>query len=199
MLEAAASAFAENGYQATTIEDVAAAAGFSKGAVYSNFAGKQQLFLALVRQRVQDRLAAVTEVADDAETADEEAERAGHALAELLRRDPGWHRLFLEFWAQAAADPELQPELAEHRREMRRLIASLIEQQAERHDLKLPVPSGQLAVIVLALSNGIAIEHLADPATVSPDLIATALRLMLGPTSPPATRRGRLSHPARRS
>ena len=86
----------------------------------------------------------------------------------------------------AVHDPHLQHELAEQRRPMRALIADMIEAQAAQLQLKLPAASDQLAVIVLALSNGIAIEHLADPDTVHPDLFATALRLLLrGQTSPP--------------
>ena len=179
--------FAEKGYDATTLEQVAAVAGFSKGAVYSNFDGKQQLFLALMRERIEERLEAVAHVTREGDTAADQAERAGHALAELLEHEPNWHRLFIEFWVRAVHDPHLQHELAEQRRPMRALIADMIEEQAAQLQLKLPATSDELAVIVLALSNGIAIEHLADPDTVHPDLFATALRLLLlpGQTSPP--------------
>ena len=180
--------FAEKGYDATTLEEVATVAGFSKGAVYSNFDGKQQLFLALVRERIQDRLEAVADATREGDTASDQAEQAGQALAELLEHEPNWHRLFIEFWVRAVHDAHLQHELAEQRRPMRALIAGMIEEQAAQLQLKLPAPSDELAVIVLALSNGIAIEHLADPDTVHPDLFTTALRLLL---------RGQASSPQR--
>ena len=171
--------FADKGYDATTLEEVAAVAGFSKGAVYSNFDGKQQLFLALLRERIEERLETVAHVTREGGTASDQAERAGHSLAELLEREPNWHRLFIEFWVRAVHDPHLQHELAEQRRPMRALIADMLEEQAAKLELELPAASDELAVIVLALSNGIAIEHLADPDTVRPDLFATALRLLL--------------------
>jgi AcrR family transcriptional regulator len=185
LIQAAAVVFAEKGYDATTLEQVAAVAGFSKGAVYSNFDGKQQLFLALLRERIEQRLEAVAHVTRAGDTAADRIERAGQALAELLERDPDWHRLFIEVWVRAVHDPHLQRELAEQRRTMRALIADTIDKQAAQLQLKLPATSDRLAVIVLALSNGIAIEHLADPDTVHPDLFTTALRLLLPGQRPP--------------
>ena len=121
----------------------------------------------------------MADVTREGDTASDQAERAGHSLAELLEREPNWHRLFIEFWVRAVHDPHLQHELAEQRRPMRALIADMLEEQAAKLELELPAASDELAVIVLALSNGIAIEHLADPDTVRPDLFATALRLLL--------------------
>ena len=123
LIQAAAVVFTDKGYDATTLEEVAAVAGFSKGAVYSNFDGKQQLFLALLRERIEERLEAVAHVTREGGTASDQAERAGHSLAELLEREPDWHRLFIEFWVRAVHDPQLQHELAEQRRPMRALIA----------------------------------------------------------------------------
>jgi AcrR family transcriptional regulator len=184
VLAAAAAVFAERGYEATTLEDVAAAAGFSKGAVYSNFASKQELFLALMRERIEERLDAVRDVAEQAGSATERIARAGSELAELLARQPEWHLLFLEFWARAIRDPQLRRELAAGRRPMRELIARLLDEQASGLGVELPAPSDALAVIVLALSNGLAIERLADPETVDPGLYATALGLVLGTGAP---------------
>jgi len=177
LLDAAASVFAELGYDAATLEEVAASAGFSKGAVYSNFASKQELFLALMRERVDQRLSAVA--INPAETPTGFAEGAGHALVTLLREQPEWHRLFIEFWVRAMHDPELRAELSQQRRLIRRDIARQIDEHAARLGIELPAPSEDLTIMILGLSNGLAIEHLADPETVDPHVLADGLRLLL--------------------
>ena len=177
LLDAAASVFARRGYDAATLEEVAADAGFSKGAVYSNFANKQELFLALMRERIDQRLNAVA--IHPAETPVELANGAGNALAALLEQRPDWHRLFIEFSLRAMHDPELRQELSQQRRAVRREIARQIEEHATRLGIELPASSDALTVMILALTNGLAIEHLADPETVDPDVLADALRLLL--------------------
>jgi AcrR family transcriptional regulator len=179
VLDAAAKVFAERGYDATTLEDVAAAAGFSKGAVYSNFESKQDLFLALMRGHITTRMDAVRSATAVPGTFAQQTLRAGEELAKLMARQPDWQLLFIEFWTRAVRDPELRHELVEQRRPVRALIADYIEDAAARMGIELTVPSGELAVIVLALSNGIAIEHFADPDEVDLSLYATALSLML--------------------
>lgn len=73
---------------------------------------------------------------------------------------------------------------------MREVIARFLEQQAAKVGVDLPVSADQLAVAVLALSNGIAIEHLADPETVDPSIFGVILSLLLQglgvPTTPQA-------------
>lgn len=185
VLEAAAEVFAERGYEASSLEEVAAAAGFSKGAVYSNFANKHELFLALMRERIEQRVEAVRDATDRPGTVAERSERAGKELERLLTSERDWHLLFIEFWARAVRDPELGRELAEQRRPMRTLIARFLDEQAAQLELRLAIPSEHLAVIALALSNGLAIEYLADPDTVDPGLHGTALSLVLrGATAP---------------
>jgi AcrR family transcriptional regulator len=178
VLDAAADVFAEHGYDAATLDGVAEAAGFSKGAVYSNFAGKRELFLALMQDRIEGRIEQVRDAGERLSEPKGKLESAAAELEGLIGSDADWHLLFVEFWARAVRDPELRAELVERRRPMRDLIARFLEDQATALGRELPAPAGQLAVIVLALSNGLAIERLADPDAVDEDLYATALRLV---------------------
>lgn len=179
-MTAAAEVFAASGYAGSSLDDVASAAGFSKGAVYSNFADKQELLLSLMREQIERRIEAVREVTEGDRSAAEVSARAGDALAAISERQPDWHLLFIEFWIHAVRNPAIQRELAQRRQPMRTLIAGFIEEQAERFDAALPLPSADLATIVLALSNGLVIEHLADPDEVGADLFGPALELVLG-------------------
>jgi AcrR family transcriptional regulator len=179
LLKAAGTVFAEHGYDRASLDDVAVAAGLTKGAVYSSFDGKEELFYALMRERIRERLELVTKAVERQATVRDIARDAGGALAELISSQAEWHLLFIEFWARAVRDPDLRDEFARERRSTRALIASLLQEQAAQANVELPAPAEQLAVAVLALANGIAIEHLADPDTVDASTFGVILGLLL--------------------
>ena len=179
LLQAASEVFAKDGYDRASLDDVAAAAGLTKGAVYSSFASKDELFYALMRERIDERLALVAAAVDRQTTLQDTTRDAGAGLVELIFSQADWHLLFIEFWARAVRDPSLRKEFARQRRAARELIARFLEQQAAQLGIELPAPADQLAVAVLALSNGIAIEQLADPDTVDPSVFGTTLGLLL--------------------
>ncbi len=193
LLLAAGEVFAQRGYDRASLDDVAAAAGLTKGAVYSSFAGKDDLFYALMRERIDERLALVTEAVERQTTVSDMTRDAGSGLAQLMSSQRDWHLLFIEFWARAVRDPELHDEFARERRSVRGLVAQFLEARAAEAGVNLPAPAEQLAVAVLALSNGIAIEHLADPETVDPSTFGVTLGLLLDglltPAAPPAAER----------
>jgi AcrR family transcriptional regulator len=195
LLLAASEVFAARGYDRASLDEVARAAGLTKGAVYSSFTGKDELFYALMQERIGERLTLVAEAVDRQSTAEAMALDAGSGLVGLISSQADWHLLFIEFWARAVRDPKLREEFARHRRAAREVIARFLRQQADLIGVDLPAPAEELAVAVLALSNGIAIEHLADPETVDPETFTTVLRLLLGglgaPTTPPASAAGR--------
>ncbi len=159
--------------------DVASAAGLTKGAVYSSFASKDELFYALMQERIGERLALVADAVDRQSTPEEMTFDAGSGLVGLISSQADWHMLFIEFWARAVRDPSLREDFARHRRAAREVIARFLEQQAAQVGVDLPVSADQLAVAVLALSNGIAIEQIADPETVDPSIFGVILGLLL--------------------
>lgn len=179
LLQAASQVFAERGYDRASLDDVAAAAGLTKGAVYSSFAGKDELFYALMRERIGERLELVAAAVDRQATLEDITRDAGDGLVELIFGQADWHLLFIEFWARAVRDPTLRDEFACQRRSARELIAHFLEQQAVQAGVGLPAPADQLAVAVLALSNGLAIEQLADPENIDPSIFGVILSLLL--------------------
>jgi AcrR family transcriptional regulator len=96
VLAAAAKVFARRGYHRATVDEIAAEAGFTIGAVYSNFSGKEELFLALADRQVEERVAEVGAMADAAE-GDEPSKGAAEQFRAFLERDPDWPLLFYEF------------------------------------------------------------------------------------------------------
>src|SRR3954465_4684412 len=94
LLEAAARVFARRGYHEASVEEIAAEAGFTTGAVYSNFAGKEELFLALAEREVTHRGAEIRAVAEAAERGEAPGQEAADQFRTFLERDPDWPLLF---------------------------------------------------------------------------------------------------------
>jgi AcrR family transcriptional regulator len=174
LVEAAAVVFARHGYANTTVEQIAEQAGFSKGAVYSNYDGKQDLFFELLDARIEAR----EDFADEGRT----GSSVGDRLREAALADPGWLRLLIQFWAHAVEEPTVLARLQERRAELRRYVAGALEHRAETTGQSLVLPAEQLAAVVIALVNGLAMEDLdGQPGSA---LLPSVLPLLLGDLDP---------------
>ncbi|MDL4821603.1 TetR/AcrR family transcriptional regulator [Actinomadura opuntiae] len=176
LLSAAERLWAERGIHGASLDDIAAAAGLTKGAVYSNFAGKTDLLLALLERFTSDRLG--TDVCDELRSADQsrdEEERTGRGAA----RDGSDDRarrlalLLVEFWLYGMRDYAAGWRIADWYAERRAHMAS------ELRDVDGIAPS-ERAALAMALDFGLAFQHLLDPDRVPADLYSTGIDLMLG-------------------
>jgi len=180
LLEAAAAVFARSGYHVATLEEVAAEAGFTKGAVYSNFESKEALFLALVDQEIAKRVQEIGAVVQAAGGGDIEAE-AERQFQRFVREEPHWPFLFYEFFAYGARREDLRGEFIKRRRAVHRVIANGIRVQAEQAGFDLPIPAEQIAVAFEALMNGLAFNRVLDPRSVPDGLFGLMMsRLLVG-------------------
>jgi AcrR family transcriptional regulator len=178
LLESAAAVFAERGFYGASVEEIAERAGFSRGAFYSNFEDKSDLFLALLDDRLEGELRALEETLGDA---------AGPgAFLDLLRRGGGrrsepkeWTLLWAEFWLHVMRHPELAPKLAARQRAARQAIAGLIERQFSQLGITLPVTPAELASVMLAVDDGLKLQEDLDPTAVPEDLRARILIVLL--------------------
>jgi AcrR family transcriptional regulator len=177
LMKAAAKVCAKRGLQQASIDEVAEEAGYTKGAFYANFASKEELFLAMLderfEQRVRDIDAAIAGT-DDAESA---ARRAGDDFSRFLAADPEWQRLFFEFAAHAARNPEFREELVTRYRTLRSRIADLLRKRAEELGVESPIPFEQIALMLFAMGNGFALERLLEPDVVPDDLHGNMMSL----------------------
>lgn len=179
LLDAAGRVFAGRGIAGATLEDVAVAAGLTKGAIYSNFAGKDDLVLALMHEHIGERerlAAAALESAADVHTG---VRDMGAALAAVMASETDWQRLFVEFWLRAQRDPAVLEQFARRRGAARAAIASRIGEAMTQRGLASPFGPDELAVTLLALSNGLALEQLTDPAAVPDGLFGRLLERLL--------------------
>jgi AcrR family transcriptional regulator len=162
LLDAARSVFLREGYHACTVDAVAEEAGFTKGAVYSTFAGKADLFLALYEERHRERREEYARLLR--ERGGRHGRNAGaHFWAESMRRDRDWHLLLIEFWVHAARDPELRRRFAALHAGARRYLAEAIEAVAREFGEVPPGDPERVARAHMALGNGYALEFFLDP------------------------------------
>ena len=148
--------FREQGFHGASLDQVAAAAGYTKGAVYSNFASKEDLFLAIYERRVERSQEWVARVLE---------EHGEDGPAELTRRnlataDRGWMAVFFEFWAHVLRNPEPRARfLILHRRAQEPLVAHARTRLAAGGD----IDAERWTLANFAMVNGLQLEQLTDP------------------------------------
>jgi AcrR family transcriptional regulator len=180
LLAAAAKVFARRGYQGATVGEIASEAGFTIGALYSNFAGKEELFLALADRQVAQRANEVRAIADAAETDGDASEEAATQFRAFLEADPEWPLLFYEFWSLSVRNPDLQGELAKRREVIRDALAETLERVAKRLGFRLRFPAPHLATAIAASLNGLAFERAASPDALPDEVFAEFVTAVLG-------------------
>lgn len=162
LVETAYRLFMSDGYNATSLDKVAAEAGFSKGAVYSNFATKHELGLAVIDVLHLERALSLANAVADTETVDDRLD-AFAKWAEDNIGDVGWTALEVEFATSNRRVPGVNEALASRRRELTAALADLIEQQATDLGIELPVPAEDAAVQLLSLGIGLGVQRAFDP------------------------------------
>ncbi len=166
LLEAAAEVFAEKGFQAASVEEIAARAGFSKGAVYWHFDGKDDLFFALLEERVDRRVREAVAQFESAPAEEDMASQADVLLAWLVSQQRDLVLLQAEYCLLAARDPRLRARYASRQADLRRAYARAIEARFEHRGDPPPAHAEQIATALISAMQALALEKLVDPAAV---------------------------------
>ena len=177
LLDVARTTFLRDGYAAASLEKVADAAGFSRGAVYSNFRNKDELCQAVLDGIRIERAREIVEIVQ-AGSMDERL-RLFDAWAEEVVGDPGWARLELEFGVQVSTDEALRANLAGSIDQLTRVVAgglAMIENTGAIHPR---MPADQVAVALLSLGVGLGLFRSIHPELPTAALTNT-LRVLLG-------------------
>ena len=194
-----AKVFGRRGYSGASVEEIAEEAGYSHGAVYSNFDGKADLFLAVFEEYMAER---VRELAETQMALPEDAplEARARALAdqwmERLARDRESVLLHMEFIAHGDRDPELAGRFGTRSAAMREALARYIDRFTEEEGTELPISADDLAMVLRALGIGLAIESLVSPDAVRHDIYGDFVELLVtmlrdgGSAEPPRVRSG---------
>ncbi|APA75183.1 TetR/AcrR family transcriptional regulator [Mycobacterium avium subsp. hominissuis] len=177
ILDAAAKVFAAEGFAGATIDAIGQAAGFTKGAVYSNFESKDELFLALLDRefelRGQQIAIALDRSAGDTTAAAREVSRS---VLDSVRDHSDYYVLLVEYWLRAQRDPQLRERLIERRRAAADQALHIVEStDTVSGDRRL----ADIAQLVVTLNLGVAMEEVLRPGTINPDLLAQLITALL--------------------
>jgi AcrR family transcriptional regulator len=168
LIAAADRAFVDGGFHATSLDQIAAAAGYTKGAVYSNFASKEDLFFAVYERRATVSEAQLAEVFQgDPSVA---LDRISGDTTRRINRDDGWLAVFFEFWAHVIRHPELRGRFAAIHRRLQTPVADALQRLADERGADLPEAAMSLAVASAAMQIGLALERLTQPDVVDAEI-----------------------------
>jgi len=170
LVAAARSVFMQRGFHGASLDEIAEVAGYTKGAVYSNFAGKDDLYLALLDAHYEARVTAYASMLLDEATFEEATRAVGRFMVDADARDPDWLPTLAEFVAHAARDETLRRAYVRIRERFLVAIADVIEALCERHGLTLLVPPLEAARASSLLARGYSAERRLDPDAVSPEM-----------------------------
>jgi AcrR family transcriptional regulator len=171
LLEAARRVFVQRGFHATTLEQIAEAAGFTKGAVYSQFESKADLFFALLEQRVAHRLDEIRSAGAAATSPEQLGHIMGRQWVRGARADMGWQVLALEFRVYVARHPELRQRYISIHARLRDAIGEALAAGFRGAGLEPPMSPADMARAALAIGQGGLLGHLAEGDCFPEDLM----------------------------
>lgn len=154
LLNAAQTIFLKKGYVAASVEDIAAAAGYTRGAFYSNFRGKADLLVELLERDHASMQAELQEIFDSGGTR-EQMESTALAYYSRLHRDDRRFLLWVEAKLQAARDAKFRARFNQFLQEQREQMTEYIRQFAERAGTPLLLPAETLALGLMSLCDGV--------------------------------------------
>ena len=162
---AARSVFLRRGFHGASLDEIAEEAGYTKGAVYSNFSGKDELFIAVLEEHYAQRTRAYSELVFE----DDDVEATYRAVARYMfdayAAEPAWWTLVSDFATHASRDPELRARLHSAREGFLDAMAQIIEELGQRHGIVYRLPAREIARGSGALMRGMVTEWLIGPNT----------------------------------
>ena len=178
-MDAALRAFAERGYRQASVDEIAAAAGYSKGALYWHFSGKDDLLTALLEERIDAPMREKVALLESAPPEQDMSVEATREFARLASSQRDAMLLEREYWTLAIRDPELRARYAERQTELRARMARALEARA-RHlgTPEVGMPAEDVARIVMSVVGGLTEEELIEPGSVNPELLGETLALI---------------------
>lgn len=178
LLDAAFLEFGERGYAATSLQAIADRAGLTKGAIYWSFRDKQELLLALLEERLEEPARGLMRLTETAPPDVETAPLVSAGFAAIVRERPEILLLAVEQWALAAREETVRVGYRRRQQALREAIAHTLQTRHETLGVPLAYPAERLAMGMIALSFGLAMEALVDPVAAPEELLGEILGLI---------------------
>jgi AcrR family transcriptional regulator len=171
LIEAARRVFLRRGFHGAALDEIAEEAGYTKGAVYSNFADKDALFLAVLDQHYERRLGTYDAMMlRDAETLDDSLRAVSRFMAAADALEPDWLPTLAEFVAHASQDEEVRRAYARTRERFLHAVAGIIDGLTKQFDVSLRISSLEAARCSSVMIRGYSAERRIDPASVTTEV-----------------------------
>lgn len=178
LIAAARAVFVRRGFHGASLEQIAAEAGYSTGAIYWHFTGKEDLLLAVFEDYATTRVREWEQIHERAEGEFPQRARVyGDQWMQRLGRDPEFMVLTLEFLVHAWRNPPLREAFADRAAAGRLALARILEQAADEEDVSLPMPAEELATVLRELGSGLGLAKLADPEGIPDGLFGDFIEL----------------------
>ena len=180
LVATAAKLFARRGFHGASVGEIARAAGYSTGAIYWHFSGKDDLFLAVYEAFAAGLARDVDEIfaRGDGDLSDRARDAADRWMARV-EREPEFLILAHEFLVHAWREPELRREFEHRLASVRLALARTIAEEAAAENRRLELPAEDLATVMRALGSALGLAKLADPEAVREDLFGDVMALLL--------------------
>ena len=179
LVAAARTVFLRRGFHGASLEEIAQEAGYTKGAVYSNFEDKDALYLAVLDDHYERRIVAYAGIMLDGDDFEIGLREVSRFMGSADANEPGWLPLISEFIAHAARDDELKAAYLEIRSKFLDAVARLLDATQERHGMRFILPSSEVARASSLLVRAFSAERQLDPAQVRPELFEDLHTAML--------------------
>ncbi len=163
LLQAAEKIFARDGFEAAKLEEIAAEAGYTRGAFYANFDSKETLFLAMLEEKIHQRIRNMRAAADQF---DDPLKKLAAMRDHFVNsaQDCGWTLIGLEFKLFALRHRELRSKVVAMRRRIFAAATSVLDAQFRAANVKLPVSTSAFVVSLGALTHGLELDRMLDKA-----------------------------------
>jgi len=184
LIRAAEKIFARDGFEAAKLEEIAAEAGYTRGAFYANFDSKEDLFFALLEGEVSSRINTVERMTRSVQ--DPEAKvLAFREFFLTISQDRRWSLLALEFKLFAVRHPEVKTRLAAMNRRLVKSRIGILRDIMEGTGRKLPITPAAVAMSLSAVANALGLEHMLDrglmPESALKQILGNYFDSLLGP------------------
>ena len=179
LLAASRSVFLRRGFHVATLDEIAEEAGYTKGAVYSNFAGKDDLFLALLAEHYAARAERYATLMLEHDDLEGRYRAVARFMLEAYAHEPAWWPLVSDFATHASRDERLRERLRETREAFLGALAGTIEALCDQHEMTFVLPAREVARGTGALMRGMAVEWAIDPAPADADIFQEMLAAYL--------------------
>ena len=181
LLAGAYEVFREKGFPATTVEDICARAGFTRGAFYSNFTTTDELFLALWDEQADRIVDGARVLVALLATHSDPFDLTRAALIDLELVEPGWFVLNTEFFLHALRHPEVAEQLTRHRTRLRDELAAVMTAllRAENRQLPSSVDLELFTRMIIAAHEGSQHQSLVPGHELEPGQLQLAMLTLL--------------------